>query len=571
MARVKRAVNAQKKRRVVLERASGYRGQRSRLYRKAKEQVTHSPRLRLPRPRARKGDFRRLWIQRINAGARANGMTYNRFIQGLKAAGIEVDRRMLAELAVNDAAAFAALVEIARAQRAGAGRGRRDRRPPEPALTHSTARRDDRPCSTNPRSERVKSVRALSRRSVRARERRFLAEGPQAVREVVAAPARAGPSTSTSPPTRASAYAEIVDAAGRRRAARPRGHRRGARRDGRHARPRRGWSRSAGPLDVPLDAVLAPAPRLLVRAGQRPRPRQRRHRASAPPTPPAPTPSLRQRRQRRRLQPQGACARPPARLFHLPVVTGVPVAARSTTLRAAGLRVLAADGAGRPRPAADDVGPRRAARLGLRQRGVGPATEVRDAVRRGRPRADPRQRPRPSTSRWPPRCASTPPPAAQRPWRTQWLESGAWTVDAGHPAGARLPSGGTATVHDLHPDGLVVADGRRDASSTSTGGRARSSGSPRRRTLVGTDIREALPLQDSDGRSLVGRAPTRGAAWPSAPATASGCCMLPGRPRGARHRDATSGRAAASRSAAVIVALRDAEARRRRRGQPAPR
>ena len=102
MARVKRAVNAHKKRRVVLERASGYRGQRSRLYRKAKEQVTHSAVYSYRDRRAKKGDFRRLWIQRINAGARANGMTYNRFIQGLRAAEIEVDRRMLAELAVND-------------------------------------------------------------------------------------------------------------------------------------------------------------------------------------------------------------------------------------------------------------------------------------------------------------------------------------------------------------------------------------------------------------------------------------------------------------------------------------
>ena len=115
MARVKRAVNAQKKRRDMLERASGYRGQRSRLYRKAKEQVTHSLVYAYADRRTRKGDFRRLWIQRINAGARANGMTYNRFIQGLRAAEIEVDRRMLAELAVNDEAAFAALVEIAKA------------------------------------------------------------------------------------------------------------------------------------------------------------------------------------------------------------------------------------------------------------------------------------------------------------------------------------------------------------------------------------------------------------------------------------------------------------------------
>lgn len=114
MARVKRAVNAHKKRRVILERAEGYRGQRSRLYRKAKEQVTHSLVYSYNDRRKRKGDFRRLWIQRINAGARANGMTYNRFIQGLGLAGIEVDRRMLAELAVHEPATFASLVESAK-------------------------------------------------------------------------------------------------------------------------------------------------------------------------------------------------------------------------------------------------------------------------------------------------------------------------------------------------------------------------------------------------------------------------------------------------------------------------
>ena len=114
MARVKRAVNAQKKRRTTLERAAGYRGQRSRLYRKAKEQVTHSLVYAYRDRRARKGEFRKLWIQRINAAARANGITYNRLIQGLKLAEIEVDRRMLAELAVSDEAAFAALVDVAK-------------------------------------------------------------------------------------------------------------------------------------------------------------------------------------------------------------------------------------------------------------------------------------------------------------------------------------------------------------------------------------------------------------------------------------------------------------------------
>jgi large subunit ribosomal protein L20 len=114
MARVKRALNAQKKRRVTLERAKGYRGQRSRLYRKAKEQMLHSMTYAYRDRKDRKGNFRRLWIQRINAAARANGMTYNRFVQGLKAAGVEVDRRVLADLAVTDAVAFAAMVEVAR-------------------------------------------------------------------------------------------------------------------------------------------------------------------------------------------------------------------------------------------------------------------------------------------------------------------------------------------------------------------------------------------------------------------------------------------------------------------------
>ena len=115
MARVKRAVNAHKKRREVLDQASGYRGQRSRHYRKAKEQVSHSLVYAYRDRRARKGDFRKLWIQRINAAARAEGMTYNRFIQGLNLAGIEVDRKILAELAVNDVAAFNAIVAQAKA------------------------------------------------------------------------------------------------------------------------------------------------------------------------------------------------------------------------------------------------------------------------------------------------------------------------------------------------------------------------------------------------------------------------------------------------------------------------
>lgn len=115
MARVKRAVNAHKKRRAVLDQASGYRGQRSRLYRKAKEQVTHSFVYSYRDRKQRKGDFRQLWIMRINAAAREHGMTYNRFVQGLRLAEVGVDRKILADLAVNDPAAFGALVETARA------------------------------------------------------------------------------------------------------------------------------------------------------------------------------------------------------------------------------------------------------------------------------------------------------------------------------------------------------------------------------------------------------------------------------------------------------------------------
>jgi large subunit ribosomal protein L20 len=115
MARVKRSVNAKKKRRSTLEEAKGYRGQRSRLYRKAKEQVLHSKTYAFRDRRARKGEFRKLWIQRINAAARANDITYNRLIQGLRLAEIEVDRKNLAELAVNDPQAFVALVAAAKA------------------------------------------------------------------------------------------------------------------------------------------------------------------------------------------------------------------------------------------------------------------------------------------------------------------------------------------------------------------------------------------------------------------------------------------------------------------------
>ena len=115
MARVKRAVHARKKHRSVLEKAKGYYGNKSRSFRAANEQVLHSGQYAFRDRRAKKGEFRRLWIQRINAGCRQNDMSYSRFIAGLNAAGIEVDRKILAELAVNDPSAFAALVASAKA------------------------------------------------------------------------------------------------------------------------------------------------------------------------------------------------------------------------------------------------------------------------------------------------------------------------------------------------------------------------------------------------------------------------------------------------------------------------
>lgn len=120
MARVKRAVHSKKHRRAVLEQAQGYFGNKSRSYRAAHEQVMHSMQYAFRDRRARKGDFRQLWIQRINAAARVHGMSYSRLIAGLRQAGVEVDRKILAELAVTDDAAFAALVETARTALAAA-------------------------------------------------------------------------------------------------------------------------------------------------------------------------------------------------------------------------------------------------------------------------------------------------------------------------------------------------------------------------------------------------------------------------------------------------------------------
>jgi large subunit ribosomal protein L20 len=113
MARVKRAVHGAKAKRTTMALAKGYRGSRSRHYRAANEQVMHSLQYAYRDRRARKGDFRKLWIQRINAACRLNGISYSRFINGLKLAEVDIDRKMLADLAVREPAAFAALVKVA--------------------------------------------------------------------------------------------------------------------------------------------------------------------------------------------------------------------------------------------------------------------------------------------------------------------------------------------------------------------------------------------------------------------------------------------------------------------------
>ncbi len=114
MARVKRSVASKKHRRATLDRAKGYYGNKSRSYRAANEQVMHSLQYAYRDRRARKGEMRRLWIQRINAAARLHDMSYSRFISGLKKAEVEVDRKMLAEMAVNDPDTFAVLVDVAK-------------------------------------------------------------------------------------------------------------------------------------------------------------------------------------------------------------------------------------------------------------------------------------------------------------------------------------------------------------------------------------------------------------------------------------------------------------------------
>ena len=117
MARVKRSVAGRKSRKATLEKAKGYYGNKSRSFRAANEQLMHSGNYAFRARRARKGEFRRLWIQRINAGARQNGTSYSKLVNGLNAAGIQVDRKILADMAVNDPEAFSAVVERAESAR----------------------------------------------------------------------------------------------------------------------------------------------------------------------------------------------------------------------------------------------------------------------------------------------------------------------------------------------------------------------------------------------------------------------------------------------------------------------
>lgn len=114
MPRVKRAVSAHKKRRTALNRAKGYYGAKSRSYRAAKEQVQHSLQYMYRDRRNKKREIRRLWITRINAGARLNGLSYSVLMNGLKKAGVQLDRKVLSDMAINDPAAFTAITEVAK-------------------------------------------------------------------------------------------------------------------------------------------------------------------------------------------------------------------------------------------------------------------------------------------------------------------------------------------------------------------------------------------------------------------------------------------------------------------------
>ena len=181
MARVKRSVHGRKHHRAVLEQAKGYYGNKSRSYRAANEQLMHSMQYAFRDRRARKGDFRKLWIQRINAGARQHGMSYSRLINGLHLAGVEVDRKVLADLAVSDPEAFGALVATAQDALVQGARGRGRFLTQRLAFSH----------------RRVRRLRGLlQKRSARWSERAFVAEGAELIRCALDAAVPSSPSTS---------------------------------------------------------------------------------------------------------------------------------------------------------------------------------------------------------------------------------------------------------------------------------------------------------------------------------------------------------------------------------------
>ena len=535
MARVKRAVNAQKKRRVVLERASGYRGQRSRLYRKAKEQVTHSLGLRLPRPSGPQGRL----PSPVDPADQRRRPRERHDLQPVHP-GPEGRRRSRSTVACSPSSPSTTPPRSPRSSRSpGPTRRprprRRDRRRLSQRLVHRAPGRlrADQP-AIRPGAGGAGADPA--RRCVPATGR-FLAEGPQAVREAVRHRARRWSATSTSPPRPPTRHADDHRrAAARGRAARARGHPRGARRDGRHRRPAGRCSRSAGrwtsrstPCSTPrracscvLTHVRDPGNAGTVIRGA--------DAAGADAV-------AGQRRQRRRLQPQGRAlhrrvAVPPAGRDRRPDVPATAARRlRGARLPAAGRRRRRA-----PTCCTTPTSPV-AARLGHGQRGVGPRpTRCATPATRWcgcRSTAAPSR----STSRWPRPSASTRPRGRAARRRTESVRAGLWRWTRHAVRRARVPSGRDG-------DGLRPAPrrprGRRRATPIVRLRQPRrpsgSLGQTPPTTLLGTDIREVA----SRCRT------TTGASWWTCTdpwgglATRTGhrerLLVLPGRRRGPRHR-----------------------------------
>ena len=245
MARVKRSVHAKKKRRVTLERAKGYYGNKSRSCRAANEQVMHSLQYAYRDRRARKGDFRRLWIQRINAACRQNGISYSRFIAGLRLAGVEVDRKVLADLAVTDEAAFRALAETAAKALEDADAGLQ-RRPDRSSMAEPDRRPTPQPAAT---AAPLEAPQCAYRRG-RLRHRRADARWPR--------PSTRASTSRRSSPSRRAPTACSTEAAGRR------GHRAPGRRAARWPAPstrRRPTASRPSPASPPTRRAATPSAR----------------------------------------------------------------------------------------------------------------------------------------------------------------------------------------------------------------------------------------------------------------------------------------------------------------------